>query len=264
MFSFPTHMYIKTLSQNELDVLVSLLPNPKQKEKGRPRCNKKDLVEGILLHLMYSVPWNNIQMNKASGSSCYRYYREIQRRGLFKNIFKNLINGKLDMSNIAVDSSTITSFRYKSEVGFDGKHKKNGTKLSLITDAYGIPIELVTGKGNTHDLKLLAKNIQNTTLQRDSVINLDKGYTSVELRRQMRGKRVRVNMETKKGDYTRKRGRKFKVDYDKYKVRFKVEKVFGWLKSFKSIRTRKTINIGNFRGLIYLAIIIVVIRLLDF
>ena len=257
-------MHIKTLSQIELDLLVSLLPNPKYKGTGRPRCNKLDLVNGILIHLMYSVPWNNIFMDKASGTSCFRYFKELQRRALFKQLLNMIVDGVLDLSNIAIDSSTITSFRFKQDVGFDGKHKKHGTKVSLIIDANGIPFELITAKGNTHDLKLLHKNLQNISLKQGSTINLDKGYTSIDLRRSLNKKKIKVNMETRSRDYIHKKGPKFKVNTIKYKLRFQVERVFGWMKSFKAIRTRKTVSIGNFRGLIYLALIIVVIRLLEF
>ena len=76
----------------------------------------------------------------------------------------------------------------------------------------------------------------------------------------MRNKGIRVNMETRKKDYTAKRGPKFRFDKEKYKVRFQIERLNGWLKSFKRLRTRVEFSIASFKAFVYLALIVVLIR----
>ena len=93
---------------------------------------------------------------------------------------------------------------------------------------------------------------------------MDKGYTSIDLRRELRTKGIKVNMETKKNDYHHKKGPKFKVNYEEYSARFLLERTFGWLKAFKRIRTRKDRKIAMFKAFTYLAVIIVLIRNIEF
>ncbi len=63
----------KLLSQETLDELLSILPTPRYKGTGRPRCEKEAPLNGILQVLVNDVPWNKIADCGASPSSCHRY-----------------------------------------------------------------------------------------------------------------------------------------------------------------------------------------------
>ena len=89
---------------------------------------------------------------------------------------------------------------------------------------------------------------------------MDKGYTSINLRRDLAAKKIKVNMETRKNDYLHKKGPKFKLNQAVYKLRFHIEKTFGWLKSFRRVRTRKDHSSAIFKAFVYLAAIIVLVR----
>jgi hypothetical protein len=109
---------------------------------GRKRCKKKCLVNGILQHLVNGVAWRKIAKCGASSISCWRYKRELQRRGKLKFIFKMLADGKTDITESAIDTDSTTSFRFKRMAKWDGKHKKLSTKISLFTDANGLPADV--------------------------------------------------------------------------------------------------------------------------
>jgi len=239
---------------------MELLPTPKQRKTGRPRVNKEALLCGILQVLVLDIPWSKIFDCDCSYSSCYRYFKEIQRRGVFHLVLEALAEDKTDISECALDTDTTTSFRFKKGTGWDGKHKKIGTKISLITDKDGLPADMEINRGNKHDLTFVPKHLENTKGKRKKVLNLDKGYTSAKLRRNLRCSGTKINMETRKSDYTRKRGPKFKFDEDKYKVRFKVERCFAWLDNFRRLRLRREFNLAMFKAFVYLAIIIILIR----
>ena len=240
--------------------LLNILPTPKQNRKGRKRCNKALLLKGILIVLRYDIPWNNLDIDSVSGTSCWRYFNEIQRRGILKRIHKALANESLNINICSIDTSTTTSFRFKSCTGWDGKHKKIGTKISALSDENGLPFDLDFGKGSKHDLKFLDKHIKNTVGKRKKILSLDKGYTSIEKRRSLRKKGIKVNMETRKNDYLRKKGPKFSLDQQIYQTRFNLERTFSWLKSFRRIRIRKDRHVAMFMAFTYLAVIIVLIR----
>jgi transposase len=250
----------KLINKKHFEDLLKLLPEPRQKRIGRKRIRKEALLCGILQVLKNGVPWCRITGCGCSYSPCYRYFKELQRRGEFQLIFEQLALSKTDISEGAIDSSTTTSFRFKRLTDWDGKHKKIGTKVSVFADKQGLPADIDFGKGSKHDLRFIPKHLKNTQGRRRNTINLDKGYTSIDLRRQTDNMGIGINMETRVKDYTRKKGPKFKFDKEKYKIRFRIERLFAWLKSFYRIRIRKDRLPSMFKAFVYLAAIIVLIR----
>ena len=250
----------KLISPQVLEKLLDVLPTPKSKNTGRKRCDKKALVLGIVYVLKRSVPWYDCLNFGASYSSCFRYFREIQRRGYLKKIFKLLTLQKTDIKICSIDSTSVTSFRFNCGTGFDGKHKKCATKVSALADINGLPADIIFKKGNTHDLHFVLPHMINTQGRAKLVLNMDKGYTSLDLRRKLRQKKIKVNMEVKKNDYKHKIGPKFKLNQAIYNTRFTIERLFGWLKSFKRCRLRQEFTMSSFKAFIYLALIIVLIR----
>jgi len=252
------------VSDIQFEQLLQLLPTPRQKRKGRKRCDKRLLLQGILTVLKYDIPWNHLDIDGVSGTSCWRYFNELQRKGILKLIQTSLSTQHLDINLCSLDTSTATSFKFKNGVGWDGKHRKNGTKISLLGDHNGLPYDIDFGKGNKHDLKFLDTHLENTSGTRKKVLSMDKGYTSIDMRRNLRSKGIKVNMETRKGDYIHKKGPKFALDQQIYKTRFNLERTFGWMKSFRRVRTRKDRHFAMFKAFVYLAAIIVLIRSIEF
>jgi len=138
------------------------------------------------------------------------------------------------------------------------------TKVSLITEENGLPLDVEFGKGSRHDLKFVEKHRVNLRGRRIKTLNADKGYTSIELRRNLRRSGIHINMETRVKDYRHKRGPMFKFDEEKYKGRFSVERLNGWLKGFRSLRLRRSFKIGMFKALVYLALIVILLRNIEF
>lgn len=240
--------------------LLRLLPSPKQKRLGRRRCSQEALLWGILQVLRLGIPWGQINDCDCSPTSCWRYFREIQRRGKLQLIYELLSREKTDISQGAIDSTTVTSFRFRQLTGWDGKHRKVGTKISLFTDVRGLPADVSFGKGSKHDLRFVPDHLQKTVGTRKETLNLDKGYTSLELRRNLNNSGTFINMEMRRGDYTAKRGPKFRFDREKYKVRFLVERTMAWLKAFWRLRIRRDYRVSMFKAFTYLALIIILIR----
>jgi transposase len=250
----------KLLPKKQFDELLNLLPTPRQKKRGRPRVPKEALLNGILQVLVNGTAWSKIADCGCSYSSCYRYFRELQRRGELKLIFEVLARAKTDIIECAADTDSTTSFRFRRGTGYDGRHKKQATKISLFSDKDGLPVDVKFGKGNTHDKTFLYLHLEEVVGRRIEELNLDKIYVSLELRREMRQRGGHVNMKTREGDYIRKRGPKFKFDEEKYKVRFLLEKCFAWLENFWRIRLRREYNLAMFKAFVYLALIIILIR----
>ena len=255
------HEITKLLPREVFDDLVKILPCPRQKRYGRKRAEFEAILNGILQVLVNGVAWMKIADCGCSYVTCYRYFKELQRRGKLKFIFEVLSRQKTDVAECAIDTNSVSSFRFKKMTGRCGKHKKISTKVSLFTDINGLPVDIEIDKGGKDDRKFVKGHIRSGGYRRRiKVLNLDKGYTSANLRREMRKKGIHINMQTKKGDYTRKRGPKFQFHAEKYKVRFKVEKTFAWMENFRHIKLRREYKPAIYKAFIYLSLILILLR----
>lgn len=250
----------KLVSEIVFRKLVTILPAQRQQKRGRKKIKREALLRGILQVLVNGIAWRKIAECGCSYVSCWRYFHEIQRRGKLKLIFQVLSNEKTDVTESAIDTTTVTSFRFKRMVGWDGKHRKNGTKISLFTDKNGLPADVQIDKGSRHDGSFVEKHIKNTAGRRRKIINMDMIYSNLTLRRDMRKQGTKINVQTRPGYYTRKIGPKFKFDGEKYKIRFLVERTNAWLKSFWRIRIRREHSPAMFKAFVYLALIVILTR----
>lgn len=250
----------KLVSKKVWKKLLIILPTPRQKRLGRKKCRKEALLNGVLQVLVNAVSWWKIAECGCSYASCFRYFQELQRRGKLKLIYEVSAKEKTDIKEGALDTTTSTSFRFKRLTGWSAKHKKIGTKISLFSDKKGSPADVGFGKGNVHDGDFVGGHLKNTAGRRKRILNLDKIYASLQLRRSMRTKGIKINMQMRGKDYLRKRGPKFSFEASKYKVRFMIERLNAWLKNFWRIRIRRDRNPAMFKAFVYLGLIIVLIR----
>lgn len=218
------------------------------------------MVTGILQVLMNGVAWGKIADCGASPTCCFRYLEELQRRGRLKLIFKRLVDERIDLTVGSIDTTFIVSFRFRYLTANSGKHRAIGTKVSLFCDRQGLPADVLFGKGNVDDKVFVHYHIKNTLGKRKKILNLDKGYISKALRRAMQRKKIRVNMELRRIDYTKKRGPAFGFDKEIYKLRFELEKLNGRVKTNRSLRLRRSYHPAMFKAFVYLALILVLIR----
>ena len=240
--------------------LLHLLPTPKQQRRGRKRVPKKALLNGILQVLVNGVAWEKIAECGCGYATCWRYFHELQRRGKLKLVYEALAMQKTDISEGAIDTTTATSFRFAQMTGWDGKHRKIGTKISLFADRNGLPADVDFGKGSTSDPAFVPQHMEKTKGRRKRILNLDKIYVGLEFRRAMRKMGTKVNMQMRRGDYIRKRGPKFSFDKEKYQVRFLIERLNGWLKNNRRVRIRREHHAAMYKAFVYLALIIVLLR----
>lgn len=240
--------------------LSRILPTPRQRRFGRKRCSKSSLLRGILQVLVNGVAWRKIAQCGCSYVSCFRYFVELQRRGKLKLVYQAISREKTDITQGAIDTTTVASFEFRQGTGWDGKNHKAGTKVSLFTDKDGLPADAAFGKGNTDDREILLQHIKNTFGRRKRLITLDMGYMSLSLRRMFRQKGVRVNSKIRDQDFRRKRGPKFRFDQLIYDQRFLLERTNGWPKAFRSLVLKRSYHLASFKAFVYLALIIILIR----
>lgn len=135
-------------------------PNP---QGGRPPVADRDALTGIIFVLKTGIAWEDLpqEMGCGSGMTCWRRLRDWQEMGVWDQLVQVLLNelreaGRIDFSRAAVDSGTIRA------VGGGGKtgpnptdRRKPGSKHHVITEANGIPLNLILTSANRHDVTQL-------------------------------------------------------------------------------------------------------------
>ncbi|MBO3656463.1 IS5 family transposase, partial [Acinetobacter bereziniae] len=109
----------------------------------------------------------------------------------------------------------------------------NSSKIHLVVDSNGNPIDFIITDGTTHDVKVAPDLISKLDLNEVEVVCGDKGYDSEPLREQIRATRTKANIPKKSNSQSNNDH----MDWYLYKIRHLVENMFCRLKQFRGIAT---------------------------
>jgi transposase len=95
--------------------VAPLLPRPRRRtRRGRPRCDDRAALRGILFVLKTGIAWEDLpaEVFGVSGITCWRRLDEWTRAGVFERLQQQLldelgIRGRIDWSRAAFDSGSI-------------------------------------------------------------------------------------------------------------------------------------------------------------
>jgi len=134
---------------------------------------------------------------------------------------------------------------------------KNGTKISFITDKFGIPLSILFNSGNVHDLTFISGHVDDLSkfnnLQTNTKIHLlgDKGYVSKVHRSFLEQNNIILVVPKKKNSHI-----DYYFDAELYKNRITIEHSFQKLKRFKRIQLRYDSNMDTYESFVYCAVIL--------
>jgi len=99
----------KVLTDDLWRIIEPMLPKQKAPgTPGRPPVPNRTALLGILYVLLNGCAWNAIPKDYGSGPTCWRRLREWQRRGVWKRIWKVMLDrAKPDMRLALIDSSSV-------------------------------------------------------------------------------------------------------------------------------------------------------------
>lgn len=218
------------------------------------------LIEARYIH------WNTIYktyIKLVNDKIIHKCYSEILNTYLQKNPGK-----KLNMRS--TDTSVVYNKLGEECVGRNKYYKnKNCTKISLICDSNGIPLDTKIYEGNKHDSTILYDQLTKENINEKCIINkykkymlADKGYDSNKITNILKGKGytpiIAYNKRNTK-DITKIRtmNKKEKI---LYKRRIIIEQIFMKLKRCKRINIRYDRKMKTYEGFVLLGVIDLIIK----
>ena len=109
----------KPLVTDELWAAIKpLLPcEPPKPKGGRPRCDNRAVLAGIIFVLRSGIPWEMLPGELGcSGMTCWRRLRDWQEAGVWAGLHRVLLErlgdaGQLDWSRASLDSASVAAKR---------------------------------------------------------------------------------------------------------------------------------------------------------
>lgn len=153
---------------------------------------------------------------------------------------------------------------------YSGHKHQTGEKAVCIIENNGFVItEPATATVNTSDTHLLPQCLNNLARIRnhiglsikDSILNLDAGFDSRFNRKIIRKMGMKPNIkENPRSRVHKRRGRPRYFDKIKYKIRFKIERIFAWEDKFRRLINRYETISGRYYGMRILGAILMNMR----
>ncbi len=105
-------MIHKEISDAQWSTIAPQLPEPAK--TGRPRCDDRATINGILFVLTTGCRWTDMPGRYGSKSTAHLRFQELQQKGIWKKILSRLIKtahrqGKTGLQKISVDSSSVAA-----------------------------------------------------------------------------------------------------------------------------------------------------------
>lgn len=101
-----------------IEPLIPPRPPAKNGRTGRPRCDDRAALEGIVFHLRTGIGWTKLpaELGYGSGWTCWRRLREWQDAGVWDDVHRLVLDelsrrGELDWSRCSIDSVSVRAKR---------------------------------------------------------------------------------------------------------------------------------------------------------
>ena len=208
--------------------------------------------EGILYKMRVGCPWRDLPDYFGTWNKIYKRFNDWSSKLKLMKIFKALVidpdfEWKMIDGSIVKAHQHATGARKFEEKAIGKSVAGNTSKIHMIVDSHGNPIDFEITEGQIHDIMMATELIERTP-QSDYTL-ADKGYD---------GEYFRWVIKECNSIPVIPRKSNSKIGNDDlykfiYKQRHQVENVFARLKHFRSIATRYDKLKRNFEGMLSLA-----------
>ncbi|WP_372342202.1 IS5 family transposase [Geothrix sp. PMB-07] len=238
--------------------LEPLLPS-EQGGMGRPRLDNRPIVEAILWKHRTGAPWRDLPESFGPWNTVFTRFNRWNRSGVWQRVLEAL-RGEADCEWVMVDGTVIRAHQHaagaKGGPTFQGLGRSRGgfsTKVHLIGDAHGNPVDFVLTPGQSHESKQLGSLLMGR--EAGAVLG-DRAYDGKSCRDQI----ASIGAEAVVPPHP---CRKDPAAFDKhfYKARHAVENLFAKLKQYRSLATRYDKTMRNYSAMVAIACVLTWLRL---
>ena len=201
--------------------------------------NLRNIFTGILFRLKTGCQWRYLPECYGKPNTVFKAFRRWSKLDIFSKVFKILIQDP-DMEWLSIDGTHIRAHQSSSgssDPEFQAIAKSaggNSTKIHLIVDAHGNPLDFIISDGVTHDVKIAPDLIEKVDLKETKLLNADRGYISENISESLSQQGVHPNIPNKRNSLSGNAH----MDWHIYKARHVVENMFATLKHFRGLATR--------------------------
>jgi transposase len=113
-------MAFREIDDDLWEIVQKYLPSTKP-HIGRPRCDPRGLINGILCVLTTGCSWLDVLAKYGTKSTVHRYHLELCEKGVYQAIFLDLLQSgyeirKIDLSHCAADTKDIPAKKGDQQV----------------------------------------------------------------------------------------------------------------------------------------------------
>src|ERR1700704_5244423 len=237
------------LSDFEWGVIAPLLP---KKPRGVPRVDDRRVLNGIFRVLRTGAPWRALPKEFGPSTTCYNRFVRWRKAGVWDRIMA-AVSQAYDGNVQMIDSTSVSVHQHganskKSHPDRCMGRSRSGltTKIHALTDARGLPLELVLTPGQAGGCPVAAQLLGH--LREDTIVLADKAYDADWLRRQIEATGAAPHIPP-----TAHRRRKPCFSPVLYRARNRIERFFNRIKHFRRLATRYEKHASNFLAMLKLA-----------
>ena len=193
------------------------------------------VVEGILWKLRTGAPWRDLPDQFGPWSTVFSQFNRWSKAGKWQQVFARIKNDPDNEWNF-IDATIVSAHQHAAgaaggqAAAIGISRGGNTTKVHMLADAHGNPLEFEVTAGQVHDVKAAPTLLDASQAE---VFIGDKGYDSSDIRTAAADRDIVTVIPRRKGS-------KATDDHDRYlyKLRHLIENLFAHLKQFRSIATR--------------------------
>jgi transposase len=231
-------------------------------QPGRPPREPREVLEAVLWVLRTGAPWAELPNRYPPYQTCHRWFQTWSKTGKLKQALATVAGEirqrrTIDEAEGYIDGSYVRANNGGACVGKCRAGK--ATKIMALADSTGLPIAVAIFEGSRHDVALVDITLDEAVTHRlPARVIGDKAFDSVALATRLHEERnIELIAPKRKGSCRRVQdGRAMR----RYKRRWKVERLFAWLKRFRRIATRWERLATNYLGFVQLAAAAVILR----